>query len=53
MHVTGFSAEFCGIKRVHNSGFFPGPGKKSFNKRKDILAHYVNSATRKNFDQQF
>ena len=45
----------CGIKRIHNSGFFPfwGGGKKAFDKGKDILAHYVDSDTRKKFDQQF
>jgi hypothetical protein len=53
VHVTGFAAEYCGIKRYHNSGFFPGPDKKAFDKGKDILAHYVDSDTRKKFDQQF
>ena len=49
VHVTGFAAENCGIKRIDNPGFHPGPGKQMFDKSKDVLAHYVNSEWRRTF----
>ena len=49
VHVTGFAAENCGIKRIHNPGFYPGSGKKNFDKSKDVLAHYVNSEWKTKF----
>ena len=39
VHVTGFAAQACGIKRRNNPGFFPGPEKKTFYREKDILIH--------------
>ena len=43
VHVTGFAAEACGIKRLHHPGFSTGPGTRTFDKQKDILRHYVDS----------
>ena len=50
VHVTGFAAEACRIRRLHNPGFQPyNNGKKTFDKNKDILRHYVDSNLRTHF----
>ena len=52
VHVTGFAAELCGIDRLHHRGFHP-ENPKTFNIKKDILAHYVNSSTKQKIFKQF
>ena len=52
VHVTGFAAEACGIKRLNHPGFSTGPGKNTFDKETDILRHYVNSTLRSLFSKK-
>ena len=52
VHVTGFAAEACGIKRLHQPGFHPG-NPKTFDANKDIFAHYVNPATKTKIFRNF
>ena len=52
VHVTGFAAEACGIKRLSNNGFHPG-APKTFDTKKDILAHYVSSDLKRKIFKSF
>ena len=47
MHITGFSAEACNIKRLHNDGFH-ADAVEDFDIERDVLAHYMDTATKVN-----
>ena len=52
--VTGFAAQSCHIKRIHNKGFHPyNEGKHVVKSSNDILYHYIDEKGKTYFYKTF